>query len=523
MKRNYLSIYNFGFVIVALFVGVAFWLYSRFTVDDAFITWRYGENFVNAGVWGYNPSKLDLTQAYTNPIFAVLSLIPAALNINVVLFFKIVAVFNVLAFSVWFILETKKSWIMLLLLLALPATVIHAFGGLETFLFVALLSALMVSLDKNKAIESIIITLLLFATRPEAWLLLVLVPSYFLIEIKKTSFISSLGDIIKLIRQKEINLKLFVLVLFALLLPLVSYFLWHKWYFGFALPNTFYAKSGGFFSPSNLLAYVFFMSPLFIFALLGRVKIFFVMAIFFGAIGFKYSISNLQMDYSARFAFHIFFPVYVFLVYFASNTCEVIQLRYGQKEFSFSSCMFLKVCAAILLLAFAKQSGIADSHMVNYYPRALDSHAALGKTLRGVGQRYGIDSFAFGDAGMAAYHSGLVALDNIGLGSAKVVHEGLTSNLLDEYGVDLIAFHSRPEKIRLKDYNQEAIYNWSQVNNFEYICDIYWQPDYTLKIYSKRSIPEVNSICESSKRLNDRSNREYLKETLFTPPWKYWK
>jgi hypothetical protein len=71
---------------------VSFWIWSRFTVDDAFISWRYGKNLVLHGLWAYNPDSFDLTQAYTNPIFAVLGVIPNALRLDVVAFFKLLAV-----------------------------------------------------------------------------------------------------------------------------------------------------------------------------------------------------------------------------------------------------------------------------------------------------------------------------------------------------------------------------------------------------------------------------------------------
>ena len=76
---------------------------------DAFITWRYGFNLVNHGIWNYNPSTFDPTQAYTNPIYALLSIIPALLGINVVLFFKIIS----LIFSAYFfprLISLKKEF-----------------------------------------------------------------------------------------------------------------------------------------------------------------------------------------------------------------------------------------------------------------------------------------------------------------------------------------------------------------------------------------------------------------------------
>lgn len=175
-------IYRLIIVIGLLGFIINFWLYSRFTVDDAFITWRYGKNLIDAGIWNYNPSLLDLTQAYTNPIFAFVSIIPHKLNLDVVLFFKSFSILNLVIFSFWFLKQTNRSYISLFLLVSMPASIIHLFSGLETFFYVSLMSILFVALDKNKKILSIFITLILFITRPESWLLTFFIPLFFLFE-----------------------------------------------------------------------------------------------------------------------------------------------------------------------------------------------------------------------------------------------------------------------------------------------------------------------------------------------------
>lgn len=69
-----------------LFAAGSLYVYSRFTVDDAFITWRYGKNLISHGIWNYSPNFVDPTQAYTNPIFAIAGIIPAAFGWDTVLF-----------------------------------------------------------------------------------------------------------------------------------------------------------------------------------------------------------------------------------------------------------------------------------------------------------------------------------------------------------------------------------------------------------------------------------------------------
>lgn len=517
-------IYRISAFLCLVAASISFWLYSRFTVDDAFITWRYGRNLIDHGIWGYNPTSFDLTQAYTNPIFAALSVIPAALGVNVVMFFKLVSLSLIMAFSSWFIKESKKSWLMLFLLLGLPATVIHASGGLETFLFVGLLSMLFVAMDKNKLPQSIVITLLLFATRPESWVLVALVPTYFLFKIRCEFKFSQPALLARtLFKNVNFDAKRFLIALIFLAVPLSIYFVFHKWHFGYALPNTFYAKSGAFFNLVNFAKFCFFITPLALLLLVGRIKIFAVMLFLFFGMALKYSLSNLQMDYNARFAYQIFFPVYVFVVILGTNSTDKVEFLYGTfKPVKTCSELVFKSVAFVYLCLFATGSGTVDAQAVSYYPRALASHAELGKTLSSISDKYKLRAFSFGDAGMAAYHSDLIALDNIGLGSSLVVHRGISDKVLDEYGLDIIVFYAIPSEIRLKAHGQDRIYDWSKNNGFSYLCDIYWRPDYTLKIYSRVNIPEIVNVCNSSKLANNKEDRDYVLGSVLMPPWKYW-
>ena len=512
-------------VLIGIFGTVCtFWLYSRFTVDDAFITWRYGKTLIEHGIWNYSPSSFDLTQAYTNPIFAILSIVPPLFDFDVVLFFKIFAVVNLITFSFWYVRQTQGSYITLLMLLGMPATMAHCFGGLETFLYVSLVSALYVSLDKDNLKWSVGLLLALFSTRPESWLLSALVPLFFLVKEKKIALnkLVSKEGVLIYISSMKVDTKSFAIATVALTIPLIVYLLLNKSYFGYALPNTFYVKSGALLSINQLIKFGFFIFPIVLLLLMGRIKIFLLIAAYSFALALSYSSSNLQMDYSARFAFHIFIPIYVFLIYVSASSQGFLKFQLDEKILGRVSLpIFTKLIAVLFLLLFFLISGISTS-IVTYYPRALDSHAALGKMLSQIKGKYQIQSFSLSDAGMAAYHSDIQALDNLGLGSSLVTHRGITSELMDEYQLDIIAFLSRPYEIRLKDFSQQKIFNWASKNNFQYLCDVYWQSDYTLKLYSKFEISELKQVCESSKKANDKDNFSYIKATWQSPPWRYW-
>jgi hypothetical protein len=259
---------------------------------------------------------------------------------------------------------------------------------------------------------------------------------------------------------------------------------------------------------------------------IGRIKLFLFSISFFGAMVLSYSTSNLHMNYSGRFAFHIFAPIYVFLFYFISRpnvdkfiSFEIISYKFKNINYK----LFISTGLLISISVFAMISGNLNLHMATYYPRAIYSHAELGKLIQNISDKYEIRGFSLGDAGMAAYHSRINSLDNIGLGSSYIARFGVDDNILAQYNLDLIVFHSRPDSIRFSDYNQKKIYDWSQKSNFSEICDIYWQKDYTLRVYSTKSIPEILEICSKSKILNSRSNMEMLSDNIFSPPWKYWR
>ena len=525
------SAYWVLFSILSLVAFLSFWLFSRFTVDDAFISWSYGKNLIDSGVWGYNPTSFDLTQAYTNPIYAALSIIPNYLGIDIVLFFKVVSLLLLFIFGVWFSKRTRLG-IFVVLLYALPATFIHAFSGLETFLYVALVTALIVFLIEDKFWESIACALLLFMTRPESWVLLGLVPLFYAIP-KSMDEGFSLSNIksafYELLSFRRYRFKSSLLALALLLVPMLAYYAFHKMHFGYALPNTFYVKSSGFFSLQDFIYFSFMAAPIVGILFAGKFRVFLVTFLFFCAIIFSYSTSSLAMNYIDRFAFHIFVPAYLSLVYVSANLLS--KEVYVSDSSSFHNFYVIKYKNIALLVAFMwisvfgvnNLSASSLVHIANYYPRALDAHADLGKAIREESAVYDIDTMSFGDAGMAAYHSGISSLDNIGLGSAMVAHEGINKDTLDSYRPEIIVFHARPDQIRLGSHNQKKIHDWAIKNEYNSLCQVFWKKNYTLNIYSKYDLENVEDVCDSSSRVNNLGDKEYFLNHGTRSPWSFWK
>lgn len=486
-------------MVLAFFALTWFWLFSRFTVDDAFISWRYGQNLVDHGVWNYNPTTFDPTQAYTNPIYAILSIIPALFGWNMVFFFKIFAMLTVVAFGYWFLKKTNNSWFWLLAFMAIPPFMIHAFSGLETFLWAALVAVLAVQLYEHRLAPAVATTMLLFLTRPEAWTLLAIVPAYFFFSSdQKLSF-------------KHINFKAALQAGVPLALFMAGYFVFHLAVFGEFLPNTFFVKAGQEFSFAKLAFFAFFAAPLVLLLLAKKYKLGIALGLLFGPVVLNQATSSLIVNYQSRYAFHIFAPIFIILVLLAQ--------RGVLGKFKLKT----QLTALVMLAAFQLSAYQGTIDLVTSNPRLQQAHIKLGETLKQLNAEGKIRNFAFGDAGATALYSGLSDLDNIGLGSRLFTKYGLTDQLFSDYQVDVTVLHATRDAIRLDEFNLARVLEWSNANGLVENCDVYFRPNYLLKIYARTQLPEIQKLCAESKQANDVSEFVLAQQTALNAPWVYWK
>ncbi|MDE1716118.1 hypothetical protein PWG14_27005 [Chromobacterium amazonense] len=503
----------------------SFYIFSRFTVDDAFISWRYGRNLIEFGVWNYNPTRIDMVQAYTNPVFALISILSNFINFDVVFFFKMLSILTVAAFIIWFRKRVNQSRLLLLGFICLPGTIIHAFSGLETFLFVFLLGALLISLYEEKVFESILLSSLLFITRPESWIFAILTPIYFAINDKEENVNWALKHPIRYLKSINLSARRGVIPLIVLSLLLIAYFIFHYIHFGDPLPNTFHIKSGARFSVKNFLIFAFFSAPAILAAttVAKRPKFFvLVLGTFCAMIG-SYSTSDLQMNYAWRFAFHIFAPSYFLHCYFLNKKPGKITLQKSVEKKppnSPGNIIHNVIAPAILFSFFMISTSLSTAF---YYPRALISHAQLGRVLEEISEKYNIKTFAFGDAGMAAYYSKINVLDNVGLANSQIGRHGLTREYLDYIKPDMAIFYATPSGIRLSEFNQGVIFDWVSEKKFVKICDIYFTPEYLMTVYAKTKIPEIQSLCKETYLKNSADNKSILSYAIAPPPWTFWK
>lgn len=320
-----------GTVVAVGLIGLVglVWLgtFGGLTIDDAFITWRYARNLVDHGIWNYNPSYIDLVEAYTNPSFAFLAIIPAFLGISVEAFFKFFMGALGIVFVVWMWRRPVPVWQRIGLLVATvanPVMYIHWFSGLETGLWIMLLTLVFVRITMRGELGWLghAGLLLLALTRPEGLGYLAVLVVWSLL-LKRTW------------RQW--------LQAGVLLVVLGTYWVARTMYFGRLLPNTFYAKTADHATKSGLLyglltfVLICVLVPLLVLyvhrrgelPLASRTRALFrlylsrdrdaverarwtpvLMAVLGVGIQFVvYNNSSLQMDYANRFAFQLVLPV----------------------------------------------------------------------------------------------------------------------------------------------------------------------------------------------------------------------
>ena len=129
-----------------IIIGISAVFYFSFTAEDAYITYRYAENWVNIGSLVYNAG--EPINAMTSPLHAILSAALFFVTGNTVFSNKIISVLLLLlsALLVWYrYREQSHLQVLALILLMPPCVLLWTFGGLETpiLLFLATITVIL--------------------------------------------------------------------------------------------------------------------------------------------------------------------------------------------------------------------------------------------------------------------------------------------------------------------------------------------------------------------------------------------
>ena len=216
---------------ILILIGISAVFYFNFTAEDAYITYRYAENWVNIGSLVYNEG--EPINAMTSPFHAILSAALFFVTGNTVLSNKIISLLLLLfsALLVWYRFRNHPHLQLLALILMLmpPCVLLWTFGGLETpiLLFLATITVILADRTPPFRLNLLCVIFLLaglaFLTRYD----------FILFFLPVTLYAAS----------KARSIKHVVIALAgAAILPLAWFFV-SIYYYGDLLPTSFYVKT----------------------------------------------------------------------------------------------------------------------------------------------------------------------------------------------------------------------------------------------------------------------------------------
>jgi arabinofuranosyltransferase len=478
-------------ILVLAALAALFWtlLYLQYTVDDAWISFRYGRTLVTSHVWNWNPSG-PREEAYTSAIYTALGIIPAVLHLSPALFFKIfgLACIGAILYRLRTAAATPFAFLLGLLLLALhPWVWIHAYSGLETPLYMLLILELAICVHRGPTVSApyvYALALLLPLTRPEG-------------------IVFAFMGVLLFWRHRGDAPKQLPWLIAAVAAGLL-YFLvrWH--YFGHLLPNPYYSKvaqttfntirdsllynfsqSNGYFLTLILLTLLAQKLYTRIFALAGIL----VLLLLYGT-------HLMLMNYADRFYFQVTFPILLFFL-IAEDVA--------------SSARIACILAAVFLVALTPYYLREELH---YYPSLRASNVDLGKRLAPFAANHTLFT---GDAGAIPYYANWFTYDFFGLGTNRIAREGVTLAFMQQHHPDLILIESPlpdaglltgPPPSRTTLWSGEILY-LRQSNEYEYAGATDFQGFY-LAEFLRKDTPQRDEILAALKQNTETSAQTHL-------------
>lgn len=230
-------------------------IFPKWTVDDAYIYYRYADNFAGHGELNWNIGQRPPLEGYTGVVLPVILAGFIKLGFSPITTSHAIGIvgFGLGELMLWLILRRLKLGAVgqttgLFFYATTPILFTHVFSGLETTLFFGLMLASVYALllaiqpkgeKPAKDTLLLIILLSLTLTRPEGLAL--------------SGLFMLTAAYIRLKNSRREFLMFALAVFFVYALPLGIYFYWRFSYYGALLPNTFYAKTGEGFQLANLM------------------------------------------------------------------------------------------------------------------------------------------------------------------------------------------------------------------------------------------------------------------------------
>jgi hypothetical protein len=226
MRKFYYSLH----LAILILIAISAVFYFNFTAEDAYITYRYSENWVNAGSLVYNAG--EPINAMTSPLHAILSAALFFVTGNTVLSNKVISLVLVFlsALLVWYRYKEHLHWqVLALILLVPPSVLLWTFGGLETPILLFLATITVILADRRPPFRLSLLCViflsasLAFLTRYDSILFFLPLTLY--------------------AASKAQSIKHIVIALAAAAILPLAWFLVSIYYYGDLLPTSFYVKT----------------------------------------------------------------------------------------------------------------------------------------------------------------------------------------------------------------------------------------------------------------------------------------
>lgn len=471
-------------------------LYLQFTVDDAFISFRYGKTFVQSHVWNWNASG-PRAEAYTSFLYAAISIAPGLLHISFPLFFKLVgfACVALMAYRLWTEANSRFAALLGLLLLGLsPWTWVHAYSGLETPLYMLLIleAGLCIKNSQKKSpIWAYAIFLLLPLARPEG-AIFALVAAF-------------------LYWKKRAPLPRGYRALSFVLFLAISYFILRWQYFHELLPNPFYVKVTAHTLHDTISAlasniswskgYVLTLASILLLAGKRSTRVFAGCSLLI--LLFLYAPHGMQMNYADRYWFQLTAPV---LLLFLIEEDITSMPR-----------------AATVLVAFSIATiSLRDlAPILRMLPDLRSAHIDIAQRIAPYAANHAL---AIGDAGAVPFYSNWVTYDFQGLCTTSVAHHGVTSGDLKQFNPDLILLYSGPDTslahLRI-DLQANVVDYMLQSHSYELVPFTPNSPSGGLAAFLRKDTPQHDEIKAALQQNAQSSYRFSIKDVLLQRyvPW----
>jgi hypothetical protein len=558
-------------VIGAVAALLAF-VFMRFTVDDAFITWRYGQTFVHSGHWNWNRSG-PRVEAYSNFPYAVLSIVPTLLRIPVELFFKLVALAIVAGYAAVvhrLRLPRRQEALLLAALLVSPVFFLQVFGGLETASFALLIAVLFGRLHRSGELDrlGILAAAGVALSRPEGIVFAV------------TALAWAVA-----IRPSRRHLT----GLLGVAGGWAVYWLWRWQHFGRFFPNPYYEKAAGQGSLAHRFAETLGgLAPSLALAGLGAVVVLvfrrrdphavrfdratrltdatpLVLAVLSAVVILGlYKHSNLVMDQGHRFTWQLLVPIVLVVLCrpFGGELGELSRVAPGllalgmgaatavawQSPDAASSNVAVGLGALVVFggivggllwrwdaapLVAAVGLAVAIGHLpmreattwLAYRYRLQHAHEAMATALANAHLRGGVVMF---DAGILPYALPNQVIDIGGLANAQVTQRPLTDRDFSGADVQVVILGFGSPALSLQFFGgpgASAAYHYATTHQMWSAAGVEFGPGYYLNYFvspqvATSGLPQrLAPLLVESQRENDRSDREIVAAHLWDFPF----